>query len=163
MGAVLPLPRNEQENDDLLAVWNTYTSTVYMNRHSLALGMDYITNERQWRDWSGNEVTFFNWHSYYAKLSMQNHAVMFGRPYIDHGIDGEWYGWSGNPKVAVLCQLSNCSIDDIVLECSPTNIALSVPKCFLDDKEIDSSEVYIGQNTASGDGESSGDGDACQG
>ena len=66
MGAVVPLPRNQQENDDLLAVWELPNlgipgmgSFEPRQRYHLALGIDNIANEGQWLDLTGKEVTYF--------------------------------------------------------------------------------------------------------
>ena len=165
MGAVVPLPRNEQENDDLLAAWDTCASMATQS-YQLALGMDDITNQGQWRDVNGNAVTFFNWlYSRPTSLENRENAAMFGSRHVNRG---KWIDFSYNWQADVLCQLSNyiretelsnCTVDDIVLECSPSNIALSIPKCFFDDKKIETSEIFIGESIA----KSSGDGDNCQG
>ena len=155
MGAVVPLPRNQQENDDLYELWATYVPIE--RRMYLALGMNDINNEGQWQDLADNPVTYFNWRPDQPDQwgGNEDYAIMLGNRFRGASMWADY----GRNVVDVLCQLPCSTLDDIVLECSPTNIALSIPKCFLDDKKIDSSAVYIGQNTA----ESSGDGDACQG
>ena len=163
MGAVVPLPRNEQENDDLYALWETYVPALGYSIYQeyLVLGMDDLNHEGQWQDWTGSAVKYTNWYTGHpdriSGLSVKDHALMLGSHFGTPA--KQWIAFYNNTKAHVICQLANCTIDDIVLECSPSNIALSIPKCFLDDKEIDASEIYIGETIA----ESSGDGDACQG
>ena len=161
MKAVVPLPRNEQENNDLLAVWELPNlgmpgmgSFEPRQRYHLALGMDDIANEGQWLDLTGKEVTYFNWNLEPPNDKSENYVRMLGSVYDGRG---KWYAVPNTHWADVLCQLSSCTVYDIVLECSPSNITLSVPNCFLDDKQIDESEIYIGETIA----ESSGDGDAC--
>lgn len=42
-----------------------------------------------------------------------------------------------------------CSVDDIFVKCSPGQFDLNVPKCFLDDQNVDATTTFIG--TESGD------------
>ena len=37
-----------------------------------------------------------------------------------------------------------CSSEDIILECSPGQLDLTVPKCFLDDQNVDAALSFIG-------------------
>ena len=136
IGGRLPLPLNEQENDDLLEAAN---SMLNNNLQWMVLGIRDVNDA--WRDVDGKEVSYTNWGSGQPDSKSQDFVFMHNQ--------GKWFDWEGIYTWPVICQQDKpdcCTADEIVLECSPEQVDLEVPTCFYEQQGFTPSTIIVGAN-----------------
>ena len=97
LGASLPLPRNEQENTDLNAAFQS------LGAYIIALGATDVETEGSWVDSNGDRLTYFNW---YTDGSVKEPSNNNGEHYMLYMpmVNGKWADRNEKAVVDVVCQ-----------------------------------------------------------
>ena len=134
-----PLPLNQQENVDFRAAFDA------LGASHVGLDVTDVHGEGQWRDAYGTAVGYFNW--YPGEPNNSGNEDFVGMLPPSH--HGKWNDYQHSYQVHIVCQQAKpecCTADDIVLECSPDKVELSVPRCFYEQQGIKPSTIFVGED-----------------
>ena len=94
-GARPPLPKNIQENTDLLTYFITSRNRTQEN---FALDLSYLKTEGEFISSTGNQASFTNWHQYEPdnKNDQEHFVTMWD--------DGKWNDFNGDYNTVIICQ-----------------------------------------------------------
>ena len=92
LGASLPLPKNEEENQDLYAAVQTL-GLVSSTR--VALDGSDVNNEGEWVDSTGTTIKYFNWWPSEPSGGVEH--------YLEYWIDERWNDIAGSSLAKVVC------------------------------------------------------------
>ena len=129
--------------------------------NSLSMGSQAapLQEEGQWCRADGTAVEYFNWHEFEANnyLGKEHYIVTWK--------NGQWNDMNDffvfdectncveecRHTVHIVCEQDKpecCTTDDIVLECSSSQVKLNVQRCFFEQLGISSSSVFVGEDAS---------------
>ena len=134
VGAKVPLPRNNNENDDYLAAFRELTTDAFV-----AIGITDVASEGEWLDNDGNALEYTNWDTtlFYTgqpshgqpdnHVGQQHYAVMMtgygmypGTTTAD--VPGAWDDQQHWGTRSVICELSVEKPDPEPFTCVPSKL-----------------------------------------
>ena len=138
IGAHLTLPLNQQHNDEMRTAFDA------LGAEHVALDGNFARNDGKWLKGDGTAVGYFNWYPGEPN-SVEDTA------YLGTFKNSQWNDFNHYDSVHIVCQQDKpecCTADDIVLECSPNQIELYVPRCFFEKQGVSPSTVFVGEDAA---------------
>merc|ERR1711935_1071550 len=155
LGARLPLPLNQQHNADLRIAFES------LGAGYTALDGNDVQNEGHWRQTDGTPLDYFDWSPFQPDNALTDHGAETEN-YLGTWHNGQWNDFSDwtvdwdktledyyLAVVHTVCEQDKpecCTADEIVLECSPNEIELYVPRCFFEKQGVSPSTVFVGED-----------------
>ena len=145
--AHLPLPLNKQHSTEMRAAFDAFGAK------GVVLDGNDIDDDGQWLRADGTAIGYFNWWpgQPITRKKGSDYLCMSSLS-VNHGDNGgTWTTYGPASQFSIICEQDKpecCTADNIVLECSPNEIELNVPRCFLEQQSVSPSTVFVGEDAA---------------